>query len=143
MTEYWDGTGITPEDLEAEVIRLAAEQPDHVYSPSKFYDINQEAEYPPAPRCRYTHMQEDGTPVPGCIIGQAIFNLSGKPVEQATAQGTVLDFPFMREELINFSWNDRARFLNLVQSKQDGGRPWGEAVAYAQRRFSRYSGETS
>jgi hypothetical protein len=139
MTEYWDGTGITPEDLEAEVIRLAAEQPDHVYSPTKFYGTLQ-GEYTPSPWCRYTHIQEDGAPVPGCIIGQAIFNLSGKPVDQDTSQGTVCDFPFMQGEYIVPGWSQRAKFLSYVQSKQDAGMSWGQAVAEAQLK---YSGKTS
>jgi len=75
-----------------------------------------------------------GKAVPGCIVGQAIFNLSGKPVDQATAQGTVLNFPFMRREFIDLDWSDRARFLSLVQAKQDSGMSWGRAVAEAQRR---------
>jgi len=53
-------------------------------------------------------------------------------VEQATAQGNVFDFPFMRGEFINFDWSDRARFLGTVQAEQDRRYTWGDALLRAQ-----------
>lgn len=126
--EYWDGTGVEASVLEAHVRQLAAEQPEYVYNPKSFPDTGSGA------RCKYTHTLEDGSKVPGCIIGQAIFNITGKPVDQWRDSGGVLDFKFMRDaELDNFAgdWSDRAKWLANVQSHQDRGISWGEAVRRA------------
>lgn len=132
--EYWDGTGVEPAVLEAHVRQLAAEQPDHVYDkdayPDRYYGAS----------CKYTHTLDDNSKVPGCIIGQAIFNITGKLVKQEDHGGGVLDFLFMRSEYDreNGEWNDRARFLSNVQTHQDNGIPWGTAVARADN--PRYTG---
>lgn len=124
--EYWDGTGVSPEVLEAHVRQLAAEQPDHVYDKDAYPDRGVGA------ACKYTHTLEDDSKVPGCIVGQAIFNITGKLVNQENHGGGVLDFGFMRSEYDrNYEWSDRARFLSNVQSHQDNGVPWGTAVARA------------
>lgn len=124
MAEYWDGTGVTAGTLEGEVRRLAAEQPDHVYDATNFPDLKIGA------KCKYTHTLEDKSQVPGCIVGQAIFNLTGKLVNQEIHGGGVLDFRFMRDEY-NLGWSDRARFLANVQYHQDMQKPWGLAVTLA------------
>lgn len=130
MSEYWDGTGVTPEALEEEVRRLAAEQPDYVYDSKDFDDTRGGWSIP---TCRYTHIQDDGAKVPGCIIGKAIYNLTGKLVnQQGSGIGGVLDFGFMKPERDeSFEWTSRARFLGKVQNMQDEGYPWGHAVQRA------------
>jgi len=128
--ELWDGTGVAPADLEVEVRRLAAEQPDHVYDKDAFPDRNIGAS------CKYTHTLEDGSKVPGCIVGQAIHNITGKLVDQSLHGGGVLDFGFMRGENTTDDngynhWSPLAKFLANVQSHQDNGETWGYAVNLA------------
>jgi hypothetical protein len=128
--EYWDGTGVTPVDLEVEVRRLAAEQPEHVYDKDAFPDRNSGAS------CKYTHTLEDDSKVPGCIVGVAIHNITGKLVDQSVHAGGVLDFGFMRGENTTDDngyrhWSPIARFLGNVQTHQDHGVAWGEAVRKA------------
>jgi hypothetical protein len=128
--EYWDGTGVTPSTLEVEVRRLAAEQPEHVYDKDTYPDRLSGA------RCKYTHTLGDGSKVPGCIVGVAIHNLTGKLVDQGNYAGGVLDFGFMQDEYklddegYRF-WSPVAKFLANVQNHQDNGLPWGEAVSLA------------
>lgn len=126
--EYWDGTGVDAPVLEAHVRQLAAKQPDHVYDYNEYTDSTVGA------NCKYTHTHLDGSQVPGCIVGQAIFNITGKLVRQADHGGGVLDFGFMRTEYDRDSgeWSDRAKFLANVQSHQDNKIPWGTAVARAE-----------
>lgn len=126
--EYWDGTGVEPAVLEAHVRQLAAEQPDHVYDKDAYPDRGVGAAY------KYTHTLEDDSKVPGCIVGQAIFNITGKLVNQADHDGGVLDFGFMRSEYdrVIEEWSDRAKFLANVQGHQDNGVPWATAVARAE-----------
>ena len=129
--EYWDGTGVTASILEAHVRRLAALQSEHVYDKDAYPDRGVGAS------CKYTHTLEDNSKVPGCIVGQAIFNITGKLVKQEDHGGGVLDFLFMRSEHDgdNGEWNDRAKFLANVQGHQDNGVPWGRAVERADDRF--------
>lgn len=129
--EYWDGTGVEPAVLEAHVRQLAAEQPDHVYNKDNWPDRNVGAS------CKYTHTLEDGSKVPGCIVGQAIFNITGKLVNQEDHGGGVLDFGFMRSEYDRENgdgWTDRAKFLANVQAHQDNGEPWARAIERAEDR---------
>ena len=128
--EYWDGTGVTPETLEFEVRRLAALRPDHVYDAETYDDLSIGS------KCKYTHSNLDGSKVAGCIVGQAIFNITGKLVDQSTYGGGVLDFPFMQKEHSHDDegygrWSDRAKFLANVQYHQDSKMSWGNAVITA------------
>lgn len=124
--EYWDGT-LEPSALEFEVRRLAALQPDHVYDKEAYPDRFIGAS------CKYTHTLDDGSKVPGCIVGQAIFNITGKLVKQEDHGGGVVDFAFMRTEYDrnDGTWSDRAKFLANVQNHQDNGVPWARAVERA------------
>lgn len=131
-SEYWDGTGVEPAVLEAHVRQLAAEQPDHVYDKDNYPDRYVGA------ACKYTHTLDDNSKVPGCIVGQAIFNITGKLVDQEYHQGGVMDFQFMRSEFTRDDedyghWSDRAKFLANVQNHQDSGLAWGDAVARADK----------
>lgn len=121
MTGYWDGTGITAEQVEAEVRRLALERPGYAYSPSNFPDSGWGSS------CKYTHTLGDGEECPGCIIGVAIFNLTGRLVDQRRHGVAVANLPFMADH-----YNSRVgAFLRSVQNLQDGGETWGNAVRSA------------
>ena len=102
-------------DLWAEVKKVAAEQPDYVYS-----------EEP----CQYQH---DGKP--SCIVGHALHRL-GVPIEAlealddaqegggVPASGLPSYLPILVEE------GSRSALIALgeAQEAQDDGIPWGEAV---------------
>lgn len=125
--EYWDGTGVEPAVLEAHIRQLAAKQPNHVYDKDQWPDAGIGS------GCKYTHTLDDDSQVPGCIVGVAIHEITGKLVNQFDHGGGVLDFGFMRSEYDreNGEWSDRAKFLANVQSHQDNGIPWGIAVERA------------
>lgn len=125
--EYWDGTDVDAAILEVHVRQLGAQRPNHIYDYNEYPDRGDGA------NCKYTHTLEDNSKVPGCIIGQAIFNITGKLVDQRFYDGGVLDFPFMRDEYDwdNGEWTDRAKFLANVQYHQDSQVSWGEAVERA------------
>ncbi len=117
MIEYWDGTGLTAEAVAREVYRLGQERPDFVYS-----------EHFGTSLCRYTHAGKE----PACIVGAAIYNLTGKPVDQNA----------MAESVADGSWRSRLgawsvkqtkawEFLCAVQYRQDMRCPWGTAVEEA------------
>ena len=125
--EYWDGTGVETSVLEAHVRQLAAEQPEHVYRATSFPDVWEGS------KCKYTHTLEDESQVPGCIVGVALHQITGKLVDQSRNGGGVLNFYFMRnaEFTSEFGWSDRAKWLANVQNHQDHGVAWGEAVRRA------------
>lgn len=104
--------------------------------------------------CKYTH-EIGGEMVPGCIVGQGIFDLTGRLVDQDTLGMSVNssswkvalcatdgeadmfgDATPSRDPLTRYlvSW------LRAVQGKQDDGKTWGDSVAYADRniRFAEY-----
>jgi hypothetical protein len=128
--EYWDGDGVSPEALEAEVRRLAAEQPERIYDYTEFADSRRGS------RCKYTHTLEDDSKVPGCIVGVAIHNITGKLVDADSWTGGVLEFGFMRakarlDEGEYRVWSPTALFLANVQAHQDNRATWGSAVEIA------------
>lgn len=129
--EYWDGTGVTASILEAHVRQLAEKRAEHVYDKNEYPDRNTGS------ACKYTHTLEDHSQVPGCIVGVAIHEITGKLVNQDNHNGGVLDFLFMRSEFDSDTgeWSDRAKFLANVQGHQDNGVPWGRAVERADDRL--------
>ena len=119
MVEYWDGTGVDIHALKAEVIRLGTEFPDKQVG------------------CVYS--TADGEPV--CIIGQAVFNITGKVVSNVTWWGQVSNSDQWVSALggqvleynLGFSTEGFAafQFVARVQGHQDIGHTWSEALAHA------------
>lgn len=122
--EYWDGTGVEIQPLKAEVIRLATESPDERKA------------------CLYS--TDEGKPE--CIVGQAVFNITGKVVHNddwfgqinasekwATALGAD---PYA--DYLGYSQEDyRAfQFVREVQYRQDNGDTWGSALKTAEFNWS-------
>lgn len=137
--EFWSGgEGVTLQSLQAEIIRIAEDQPDHVYDSSN--------------GCLYTHNIEN-FPTPGCIVGVAVYNITGKMVRQFQDGG---------DDDVNVSMNSDQwcallggieqsygeyvhksveakrihRWLTRVQTEQDTSTPWGRAVEIANELYA-------
>lgn len=112
---------ITMTGVIREIRRIASEQPEHVYRP------------PVACRIGCSYVDSANAPGTGCIVGQAVIAL-GLPVERlaewenghdetsSTIMLPAMDIGGSRAEL---------RWIRRVQSEQDQGKAWGEAVAIA------------
>lgn len=107
---------IDPAEIQAEIRRIAAENPDHVYLP----DV--------AGECVYTEMDTDDHRVGSCIVGKALINLGVDPVRLSWSEGkfaaSVLGEPGAAADSI-IGW------INTVQQYQDDKISWGRAVAKA------------
>lgn len=104
-------------ELKAEVIRIAKENPDTVYTSKRADD-----------ECRY--IEEDGTP--GCIYGNALLNLGVPPEVIERHEGYGIDKVVSGRPHWERKEDDPLRsemfILWKVQYDQDAGLPWGEAV---------------
>lgn len=111
-----------------EVRRLAEEQPDFVYS---------DQEGAGGGECSYFGCSAGDSSGQACIVGQGLASLNvdmsdlkrkedtGHGMAIATAlEGGVVDIPYTEEE---------AKWLGDVQNHQDGGKPWAQAVALADK----------
>jgi len=112
---WWDGKGITPATVRAEVTKLAEENPGTVRN------------------CVYNRGG-----VPECIVGQAVFNLTGKVVSDETHSGSITWRPewisaFGFKNLTEAMENGDFTFISKVQQAQDQGRTWGDALRFAQQ----------
>ena len=110
-------TVITPEQIIAEVRKVAAERPDHVY---------RNPEWPESQTrgfCKYMH---DGEP--GCIMGTAFYHL-GVTLPEGGDVGNVLMgyFPSIYDQLSE----EQESWLRSVQRNQDQGSSWADAVIKA------------
>lgn len=132
--EFWRPKELTVNvgQLADAVRRAALNNPDKIY------------ERPADGGCKYTHEVENNF-VPGCIVGQGIFDLTGQVVEQSSLNTAVNGGIWLQalnaDDGVDM-WGDTkvsedpltrylVRWLRSVQSRQDDGRPWGEAVTYA------------
>jgi hypothetical protein len=116
-------TEITDETVLSTLREVVAERPEYAYSAPSHLKAN-----PDAPDCFYVHKDEEGECVaPGCVIGVVLHRL-GIPLETlAEHEGSTVHqiralMPGVSPEVLNT--------LNLMQSRQDVGKPWG--LAYAQ-----------
>lgn len=104
-SEFWDGTGVTAKALADEVKRLGFEYPDRYAA------------------CAYTIDNE-----PECIIGVAVTNLTGMLVPNDF--GMLVHCP--EEWSYRLGCDDQSsdfRWLEAVQSTQDSGETWGNAIS--------------
>lgn len=146
-TEFWN-----PETQRINVAELAdAVRQASLNDPNKVY------QRPKGSGCLYTHEADDGQGlVPGCIVGQAVFNITGNVVQQSAlntavngsawvsalhiVEGEVVDgdFTLVKDPLTRYL----VRWLRNVQSKQDDGNTWAKSVAYADENttFGRFAG---
>ncbi|MFB7782046.1 hypothetical protein ACFC1D_04915 [Streptomyces vinaceus] len=102
---------------------VVAERPDYVYSAPEYMSDDEEGG-----RCFYVHKDVGGDSVAaGCVIGVTLHRL-GVPLEwMEQLEGRPASllvrrlYPDLSERTVNA--------LNLVQSAQDNGDPWGMAYA--------------
>ena len=107
---------IKASELWAEVQKIAAERPDHVYEPPYGSD------------CVYMHNGE-----PSCIVGQGFARLGLAPerfddIEENSVEGIFEDEWGLFSELVESDDPDAVSCMEVAQARQDAGKPWGEAV---------------
>jgi hypothetical protein len=106
--------------LVAAVRKLAADRPDFTYS------------RPSANSCLYRPTKQAGGGMSGCIIGEGLracgISTTGLDTESDADIGSHL-------ARVNKSHTHEARWLAEVQSNQDFGRSWGEAVVAADKEW--------
>lgn len=115
----WNGGDVTPAQLKAEVIKLATEEPNR------------------REECYYTLYNHNDAPIkPGCIVGQAIKNLTGQYVSKLLEQKPC-DYVVWQEALglPGYLADNDLEFVRAVQEQQDNGLPWGKALEHAQGIF--------
>lgn len=115
-------------DLEAEVIMLATERPNHVY------DSNG--------GCSYVGTETGQVGGEGCIVGQALMRL-GVPEEalreweNGTTSSTTFSDLVTEMETLTFDEDPLAvKFIREVQRNQDFQRTWGQSVSRAHGYYS-------
>jgi hypothetical protein len=105
-------TDIDMEALEAEVRRLANENPDAKRA------------------CRYVNEE---TNEPNCIVGCALYNL-GMPIEVLRDRNRLNFHVWTHKQ--GLQNNLSATWVAYVQGEQDMGKTWSKAVEYADERYS-------
>lgn len=118
MTEY----DFTLEDIRREVLAIADERPDFVYTAQK-----EREGLGVGASCSYTGARLHSTDGEACIYGQALTRLG---VPQDTLMGLSTNIVSLLSskfglDVHNIDYDDA---LRLVQFAQDAGTPWGEAV---------------
>jgi hypothetical protein len=123
-------TQLVIENLVAKVRELARKRPNNIYQPVQ----TEPKGYIPSFRCTYLGGTcTDGTV--GCLVGQALaaigFTISRLesvdklPIEEALEKLIARDRELTSKEYDQINW------LNAVQTAQDTGKPWCNAVAIA------------
>lgn len=110
-----------------EVRRLAAEQPDFVYSKQEGAGDN----------CSYFGCALGDTSGQACIVGQALANLNvdmmGLKGKEAKDVGMAIGVA-LEHGVVTIPYTEReARWLDDVQYHQDRGETWAQAVALADK----------
>ena len=118
MTDY----NFTLEDLRREVLSIADERPDFVYTAQK-----ERESLGVGASCSYTGARINSTEGEACIFGQALTRLG---VSKGTLMGTSTNIVSLLSgkfglDVNNIDYDDA---LRRVQFSQDGGVPWGKAV---------------
>ena len=108
-------TEVTVLQVQAEIRKLAQEQPDFVYKRPESSSF-----------CLYVHEASDGSKTPGCIVGHALHRL-GFSFDELEIGGTAGE---ALHRLGISDWDkDTVVWITRVQGEQDTGIPWGQAVA--------------
>lgn len=118
MTEY----DFTLEDLRREVLALADERPDFVYTAQK-----ERESLGVGASCSYTGARINSTEGEACIYGQALTRLGVPQDDLMGYSNNIASLLYDEFELAEYDIN-YADSLNSVQQAQDGGISWGKAV---------------
>ena len=119
MTKY----NFTMEDLRREVLALADERPDFVYTTQKEREGLGSGTF-----CSYTGAVLYSTKGEACIFGQALTRLG---VPQEVLMGNSNTISSVLDDYLGFEWADVRQVYDpfiAAQQFQDGGTPWGDAV---------------
>ncbi len=120
---------ITVDDVVNEVRSIATERPEFIYLEQPL-----ENEETRSTTCSYLSAGLYTDEGEGCIVGQALSKLGItddelRRVENAGAADALIAVGVKgARDLRGFHW------LNSVQSQQDIGMPWGDAIAWADQR---------
>lgn len=114
---------ITWEELEPEVRRLAAENPDYRYPMMRGND---------GPACFYTLLPSGNTGQAVCIFGRALMNLGVPQDELFPYEGAPVHSLLCHS---SFDLEDRSSWIQLVQDQQDTRFTWSDAVADADTNY--------
>ncbi|MFI2909437.1 hypothetical protein ACG2OD_14425 [Streptomyces sp. PDY-4] len=107
---------------------IVSESPDKVYeAPESMAD-----EYG---GCFYVHNNDDGTKSAGCIVGQVLHRL-GVSLEDLSKGETYSANAAVALAGVQGVSEDVVYFLRMVQSRQDRGTPWGEALQFAEEYYA-------
>lgn len=118
MTKY----NFTLEDLRREVLSLADERPDFVYTSQPGCTMS---------NCGYTGIKPGTTEGEGCIYGQALMRLGVEEKDLTHQEGNIYGVLY---GISGIELEDYGPEVNLfeafgdVQKRQDRGIPWGNAV---------------
>lgn len=129
--ELWDGEGVSLVGLVNAVRQLGR----------KFPGLS-------AVKCVYSDPEH--TPGSGCIIGRAVYELTGKVVDNDQWFGSVGTLNWMEalkieghehngefymSSYLSKATRDRVEWLKVAQRLQDDGKPWAYAVGVADGKF--------
>lgn len=117
--------------LEAEVRRIAREDPEHIYEPPP--ETIDEYGAMRGGDCSY--LPDDNNPQ-GCLIGAALRAVGVTPTEDFegnAANQVIEDILATIEVTIEGRFEDKVEWFRLVQSAQDEGTAWGKAVEHADK----------
>lgn len=103
--------------LYSKVVELATEQPDFVYSESKYQS------------CLYTQGRDYNQTCDGCLIGQALQRMGFtkdevRPLDYVGSIEAVSEYFSLKDEETTSIINS----LQEIQTRQDKGRTWGRSV---------------
>ena len=120
---------ITVDDIKRAIIDLAEEKPDFIYRPIKQFDEDNEP---------YSYVT--GADDVGCIVGQALMRLGVSPFTLLTQENKTASQAIRGIFPNQFSWED-LNWIDTVQSNQDNGFDWKNAVERVNRNNNDTSGE--
>lgn len=123
---------ITVDDIKRTIIDLAEEKPDFIYRPIKQFDEDNE----PITTCSYVTGEDDV----GCIVGQALMRLGVSLFTLLTQENKTASQAIRGIFPNQFSWED-LDWIDTVQSNQDNGFDWKNAVERANKNNDVTAGE--
>jgi hypothetical protein len=113
---------------------------DYLYPRQPTGDMleNDMGEEVPETACLYVHADDKGRPIPGCLVAHVLHRL-GVPLDEMGARENTaamnLVHALQRAQVVLMADNHVDHYLNDIQSQQDEGGTWGQAIAYGDDRY--------